>query len=1226
MKILRLRLTNLNSLRGTTAIDFTVPPLADCGLFAITGPTGAGKTTLLDALTLALYGRVARYGSAPSPDAVMSRHTGECSAEVEFACATGCFRSVWQLQRAHKKPDGKLQSARRRVIALPDERVVAETIKEVDAKLVELTGLDYDRFLRSVLLAQGEFATFLRAGPKDRTELLQEVTGTAIYQDISQAAFRRCAEAQTAHERLIRDHAALPVLAAETRAHHEARRATAEQRLAQLARELPALVRRITDAERWLELERTAQRLAESRSALAESERAAAAGLVRLDAHERAAPLSAALATSDQVARELARDAQRLGAIGASLPARAEQLRAAEAAQQLARAAWHEEEQRQAGLRTLWAEVTALDHALGIAREAVRSGGEQHAHLTEAGTALAREHSQAVTALEQLAAEHRAVVAWLREHTTDAALAAALPEIQAGFARWAGARQHAREAENALTTVLHERTRLAALVEGARGRLPALEGELQRANAARQAAHHARHAITEHPLADLESQRDAAREHRTIVERLAADARRLRGLAADLERINQDAAQNASALQLAVQTRAALDVRRTGAAQLHEARRKALGFAERVQSLESHRAALHDGEPCPLCGAEHHPFARPGAAFAAEIAAARRDVEIAGTELKSVETDFARAEKNHTVSVTEQKRTAADLARLHPEHATLLTTWNVAAAALGLADRFAASAEIEARLTAAQTDESRLHRLVGAVRAAEAILQANQASVQEAQTGLERVRAECTTHEAVAAQAAARVPAADTARLRAQDAARAEREIFARHLSAFTTEFAADLDETAAAALCERLKRRDAAHREREAAAQSLLARVTAQTGKIETIARQLAAARESLAQSGAKLATARDALAGQEAVRRERFGDRSVTLAQEEAATSARRRRAALDTAQSSAELRRAEHAALAQEQATLEIAVARRADECRRLRDELTQAATATGFTTLDGLRSALLPSADTVELVARRRRLEETRVALASETAALQAQRTALAEGAADDGPTLGELRASRDVMDVERAAHERGLGETLGLLKHDDEQRLRQTEIAAQIATAHGEFARWDRLRALIGSADGSAFARFAQGLTLERLTVLANRHLAQLSPRYAIRCATGAGATDLELEIVDHYQADATRPMRSLSGGETFLASLALALGLSELASGRTTIESLFIDEGFGSLDLDTLETAMAALDNLQARGKTIGVISHVPAMQERIPTQIVVRKEAVGCSSVTIMG
>jgi exonuclease SbcC len=236
----------------------------------------------------------------------------------------------------------------------------------------------------------------------------------------------------------------------------------------------------------------------------------------------------------------------------------------------------------------------------------------------------------------------------------------------------------------------------------------------------------------------------------------------------------------------------------------------------------------------------------------------------------------------------------------------------------------------------------------------------------------------------------------------------------------------------------------------------------------------------------------------------------------------------------------------------------------------------------------------------------------------------QRAALPSSASLDASQLELLQLEHTALDAERTALLGASGEIQGIVKNDDAQRTRQAAFAVQLDAAHREFVRWDKLRSLIGSADGSVFARFAQGLTLERLTTLANRHLAQLNPRYSICRAADGETGDLELEIIDHYQADVARPMRSLSGGESFLASLALALGLSELASGTTSIDSLFIDEGFGSLDADTLETAMAALDNLQAGGKTIGVISHVPAMQERIGAQIVVTKESNGCSRVNI--
>src|SRR6185437_17111174 len=150
-----------------------------------------------------------------------------------------------------------------------------------------------------------------------------------------------------------------------------------------------------------------------------------------------------------------------------------------------------------------------------------------------------------------------------------------------------------------------------------------------------------------------------------------------------------------------------------------------------------------------------------------------------------------------------------------------------------------------------------------------------------------------------------------------------------------------------------------------------------------------------------------------------------------------------------------------------------------------------------------------------------------------------------------------------------------------------------------------------LDALIGSARGDKFRKFAQGLTLDHLLRLANTHLHRLHARYLLRRkSTG----ELELEIVDGWQADIARDTRTLSGGESFLVSLALALALSDLVSHKTSIESLFLDEGFGTLDGDTLEIALDALDTLNAGGKMIGVISHVEGLKERIATQIKVEK------------
>ena len=187
MRIRRVSLLNLNSLRGEHSVDLGAEPFASAGIFAITGPTGAGKTTLLDAITLALYGRAARYGTDANPADMMSRHTGECRAEVAFEAGGKTYRAAWHLKRARGKPDGKIQPPKRFVYG-PSDEVLTQKIKEADAMIESLCGLDHARFMRSVLLAQGEFARFLKAKPDERAALLESLTGTKIYSELSAAA------------------------------------------------------------------------------------------------------------------------------------------------------------------------------------------------------------------------------------------------------------------------------------------------------------------------------------------------------------------------------------------------------------------------------------------------------------------------------------------------------------------------------------------------------------------------------------------------------------------------------------------------------------------------------------------------------------------------------------------------------------------------------------------------------------------------------------------------------------------------------------------------------------------------------------------------------------------------------------------------------------------------------------------------------------------------------
>ncbi|MCL2459620.1 MAG: AAA family ATPase, partial [Desulfobulbus sp.] len=192
MKILAIRLRNLNSLTGSWAIDFTAPELAAAGIFAITGPTGAGKSTILDALCLALFACTPRLGHiSKGSNEIMARRTGDCFAEVDFETSQGSFRCHWGQHRARRSPGGELQPPRHELADIRTGRVLESRSKEV-GRLVELvSGMDYDRFTRSILLAQGDFAAFLEADADQRAPLLEQITGTGIYSRISVAIHER---------------------------------------------------------------------------------------------------------------------------------------------------------------------------------------------------------------------------------------------------------------------------------------------------------------------------------------------------------------------------------------------------------------------------------------------------------------------------------------------------------------------------------------------------------------------------------------------------------------------------------------------------------------------------------------------------------------------------------------------------------------------------------------------------------------------------------------------------------------------------------------------------------------------------------------------------------------------------------------------------------------------------------------------------------------------------
>lgn len=315
------------------------------------------------------------------------------------------------------------------------------------------------------------------------------------------------------------------------------------------------------------------------------------------------------------------------------------------------------------------------------------------------------------------------------------------------------------------------------------------------------------------------------------------------------------------------------------------------------------------------------------------------------------------------------------------------------------------------------------------------------------------------------------------------------------------------------------------------------------------------------------------------------------------------------------------AERAAVAAETVrTCREACDRGAREARHRQDALEQALANAGLT-LEAMRAHC--ALGDAHVAARARELDDLERDLHRARAVMDERTQQRANHEQSGAPALSP-EAARTAADAAKALRERASRQRTELehqLRIDDQAREQRSRMARELLEQERRTHLYQTLSQLIGSADGKKFRVFAQSLTLDALLAYANYHLQDLAGRYRIVRVPGH---DLDLQIIDRDMGDEVRSVNSLSGGESFLASLALALGLSSLAARDTTVESLLIDEGFGSLDPTALDAALSVLDALQATGRQVGLISHVPGLAERVGVCVNVQPRGNGRSVVKV--
>lgn len=1265
MRILAIRGRNIASLAGDFEVDFRVDPLASAGLFAICGPTGSGKSTILDAMCLALYDRTPRLQKASRqgvslPDVgddtitpqdarnLLRRGAGEGLAEVDFLGVDGeAYRARWVVRRARARVDGRLQAAEMSLTRVSDGQGIGQLKTEVLAAIEERLGLTFDQFTRAALLAQNEFTAFLQADDNTRAALLEQLTGTDIYTSLSVQAFERARAEQQVLDSLLARISDFRPLEATARTDIEQRADRARADTEKLSRDVAQLDEQI----RWHEDLAAATRL-EEEARLAHDQVA--------QEHDAASDRRAYLALVESVQPALSRLTECDRTASEAQASRDEAVPKAEAEAERAAGAEAEAEQ----------ELVSAHEAVARAEEALRAAAplieqarqldlqlanfeERRAGLeTERGRVAAieasgrAEYEQARSERESRLAGKKADEAWLEDHEAWRGLAR-------DWSRWDTLYRQAAALETEVTT-LRARAREAGevarqgsdAVREAAGRRVNAQETLDTAQGRFDASNSAADAF------DLGSIRSG---RLTLTARLddLTRARQLDRQLADIgqRQVSLEADAESEVATLAAATREIGDLaekKRLAEAALEQAERahEEASLAS-AKSLKKVREALEAGRPCPVCGATEHPYAADERVFdGAAVKVLKRQLHECRATLDTLSAAEAEQRTLSATAVKRQKQIARELEKLVTERRGVEASWEAEPTAKEVA-RHSEEVARTRRGARSVTGGSRDEALAAArVEWFERELSETTGRIKELND------TEKAAHAAVAARETARSALA-TARSAIDEAARQEQtaqgnlvlasaavdtaEEAVRRADAQRNGLLADLDPVGGAEgwraawseapdeYRERQERRALEYRAKQESRQQSIDAVGLLDVRVDGLRKAADLAAVDLRRAGAALAQADAELADKRTARGGLFDGRPVADVQRELGGTIELCRAAVEKRRT------------AREQAGVERAAATaRLQEARRTLAERDGAAAASLVRVNEWIRgyNAGHPAAAALDL-------DRLRALLARDTAWISSERTALhaLEAAFERTGTVVREREDRrraieggrrteepaDVIRARRAEMAVRL-ETLRAeriqaeaeLTRDDENRRKAEALAADIERQQRAAALWARMNDLIGSADGKKFRNYAQQLTLDVLLGYANLHLADLARRYSLRRLEDR----LALVVVDRDMADEVRSVYSLSGGESFLVSMALALGLASLSANRVRVESLFIDEGFGALDADTLSIAMDALDRVHAQGRKVGVISHVQELAERIGTQVRVERQSGGRSRV----
>ncbi|MBF7683509.1 AAA family ATPase [Acinetobacter sp. B5B] len=1199
MKILSLRLSNLASLAGEQYIDFESEPLANAGLIAITGKTGAGKSTLLDAMCLALFDQIPRLQGAsghlsdPNGEVIQLKNSKHILrrgcvtgfAEVEFvALDQKRYKARWELSRTRKKVDGKFKLDRA-VICLDDARIMTQKITECTPCIQQLIGLSFEQFTRAILLAQSDVGAFLKAKDQERADLLEYLTNSSIFSVVSQCAFEKTKGFKQELDKFQDYIGHIELLSTQEIDHLTDTQHKQQQQIQEQQQQIKQLEyatqwyvqhhqlqkQQYTLQQQYVTLETQQTSYEQKRQRVLELEQ-----FSQVQHHIEAIHTTQLKQQQLQQQREhhltsfkhIEYDVQ-------------QQLQLCTDAEQQSQ----QQEQRLSQLQPVLEQGFALDATRQQLLNHYQQQETQQQKLEQQLQSEQQQYKLLQEKLNELTQQQHDIDHTQQQLKDFLALA---EEPRANLDKLEQLQQLWQRLQKAKCTDLddfEQRTQLLAQhVEELTNKHGSLDTLTEHSVSQQQRQY--QHQQTQQQLQYLLKNIDHQLEQELKLDQINTTCTQYQH---DLEQLEQDLKQHESAYQHAEEALTQTQQRLAEQQLLH---------ADHIKQL---RSKLKPDQACMVCGSTEHPFIQHQHILEESLAQLHTQHEQTYIVAKEhALQQWQNSQKKHTQRHLEINHLKSQ--RTEYQHLIQQLKAQI------LRDLHNLNLNTHA-------DKDNTAQLKTYCQQHVKTLDAQQQSIAQQQTKLKqqqeqlKIKQQQLTEQRQTAVIIEQFKTLKTNILTLLGSSQQQ----AWH----DTPNQAIQQTIQAIQMLNDSKNQQQQLQTQRDQQQHKCTLLAQQQHTTQQQYEQLCHDKNHTKEQGVEIAlTLKNLLAqhGENQLKTTMQWHQQLQTQLNHAKQTFHTAQQQLTEKQQHYHTKKSELDAINQE-----LQLWQQHEQTHQIAQEGWQKQFP-HFTTALIKTCLSYTSTDLQQLREDLQQFEQDKMTLETQIKHVTTQldqhlqqQPAYLE--ADLAPlTAQHLNTLKSIQEEKNQIHSR-------LLLNTQAQQQHHTYLT-QIKKLQDQVNRWGKISELIGSKEGTKFQRIAQEHHLDILVEYANQQLAPLSQRYELQRIQNS----LGLAIIDHDMNSEVRPVLSLSGGETFLVSLALALALANMASGEMKLESLFIDEGFGTLDPSSLHIVMDALDRLQSQGRKVVLISHVQEMHERIPVQIQVKAMGSGASQVHIIG